>query len=53
MESMKKGYRKHVGPGGIYCTCCNPMNCHPRNMKHLVRRINRKKAKRELRKEYG
>ena len=42
--------RKCNGPGGLHCNCCNPYRCHPRNMKHLVRRTVRRKLKRELRK---
>lgn len=39
----KVAYRHGIGPGGISCPCCNPYNCHPRNMKHLVRRKLRRK----------
>lgn len=50
-ESMRKNYHKGVGPGGIGCPCCNPYNTHPRNMKHKVRRVNRRKAKQNIKKE--
>lgn len=28
--------------------CCNPFNCDPRKMKHLARRIVRRKMRRDL-----
>lgn len=50
--SLKNDYREVqcVGPGGLYCACCNPYNCHPRNMKHLVRRKKRRADKQEVQK---
>jgi hypothetical protein len=52
MAGMKCEYREHqrVGPGGLYCPCCNPYNVHPRKMKHLVRRKVRRITKSETRK---
>jgi hypothetical protein len=48
---MSKDYREYqrTGPGGLGCACCNPYNCHPRNMKHLVRRKARRIEKQKLR----
>lgn len=46
--SQKECYVKGVGPGGIGCPCCNPYNCHPRKMKHHVRRVMRRKNKQAL-----
>ena len=47
--SLKKDY-KHIsdGVGGWKCTCCNPYNVHPRNMKHLVRRRVRRTTKHDM-----
>lgn len=50
-ESMRCGYFKGVGPGGISCPCCNPYGTHPRKMKKNVKRTNRRKAKQNLSKE--
>lgn len=53
--SLKKDYRNVAklrdGPGGWYCTCCNPFNCSPRKMKIKARRIYRHVMKREILKE--
>lgn len=38
-----------VGPGGMGCPCCSPMNVNPRKSKSLMRRIKRRKDKQELR----
>jgi hypothetical protein len=46
--SQKQHYAKGVGPGGLGCPCCNPYGCHPRNMKHYVRRVLRRKNKQAL-----
>ena len=52
---MKKDYRTrgkmHVGPGGMSCPCCNPMDCHPSKAKPLIRRYFRRKAKQNLKSE--
>ena len=52
-ESLGKSYRRddklNSGPGGWGCSCCNPYNCHPRNMKHLARRLVRRKRNEEVR----
>jgi hypothetical protein len=39
------------GPGGWKCPCCNPMNCSPRNMKHLARRMVRHITKQRMAKD--
>lgn len=52
-ESHGAAYRKddklRGGPGGWGCSCCNPYNCNPRNMKSLARRLARRKRNMELR----
>lgn len=37
-----------MGPGGMRCSCCCPLNCHPRKAKPIIRRYFRRKAKLEL-----
>ena len=52
---MKREYRTrgkmHVGPGGMACPCCNPLNCRPSKAKPLIRRYFRRKAKQSLKNE--
>lgn len=36
------------GPGGWYCSCCNPFRCSPRRMKPLARRLARRTTKHRL-----
>lgn len=50
-EASNTSAKLKNGPGGIACTCCNKFNCHPRNMKHLARRILRRVNKLHLRDE--
>jgi len=51
---LKRDYTKSTvgkldgGPGGWKCRCCNPFNCHPRNMKALARRRVRRVGRVEL-----
>jgi hypothetical protein len=33
------------GPGGWYCTCCNPLMVSPRRMKPLARRLFRRRLR--------
>lgn len=48
--SLKRDYKgiNRGGPGGIACPCCNEYNCHPRNMKHLVRRRKRRQERQKI-----
>ncbi|MFA6132397.1 MAG: hypothetical protein WC869_00120 [Phycisphaerae bacterium] len=39
------------GPAGWKCQCCNPMGCHPRNMKTKARRMVRHVMKHRVAKE--
>jgi len=41
-----------VGPGGMYCPCCNPYNEHPRKSKKKIKRAARRKIKQDLKKDY-
>lgn len=53
--SLKKNYRSskklNGGPGGWDCPCCNNYGCLARHMKARARRLVRRVAKQELRKE--
>jgi len=45
-EYTKSGVGKmNGGPKGWKCPCCNPYNCHPRNMKALAHRRLRRVSK--------
>lgn len=48
--SLKSDYKgvNRGGPGGVACPCCNEYQCHPRNMKHLVRRRKRRQDRQEI-----
>lgn len=48
--AYRLGGKRH-GPGGIGCACCNAYHCHPRNSKHLERRVTRRKLRQNLKRE--
>jgi hypothetical protein len=50
MDTFKQNQLKHMGPGGIHCTCCNffrGKNVHKN--KRILTKIVRQSLKRELR----
>lgn len=43
--------RRHTGPGGFRCPCCNPYGMSPRKSKKLDNRYLRRKLKQNIEKE--
>lgn len=52
MKLEYRGFSKccTLGPGGMKCPCCSPMNMNPRKSKPLMRRIVRRVSKQQLEK---
>ena len=52
---MSKEYKKHcghVGPGGIRCSCCSPINSrNPKKIKKFLNRLFRHVSKQKIKKE--
>ena len=42
---IRASHTLHYGPGGNECPCCNKYRCHPRRMKALTHRLERRVTK--------